>query len=67
IARGINVEQDDRMARARKALDWEKMLSIAVDPEKAKLYRERRKPKDDEVCSMCGDVCAIKIASDYVR
>jgi phosphomethylpyrimidine synthase len=67
IARGINVEQDDRMARARKALDWEKMLSLAVDPEKAKLYRQRRKPKDDEVCSMCGEVCAIKIASDYVR
>jgi phosphomethylpyrimidine synthase len=67
IARGVDLEQDERMARARKALDWEKMLSIAVDPEKAKKYRERRKPKDEGVCSMCGDVCAIKIASDYIR
>lgn len=67
IARGRSLEEDNRMARARKALDWEKMLNIAVDPEKAKLYRQKRRPKSDEVCSMCGDVCAIKIASDFVR
>ncbi|MFQ5909364.1 MAG: phosphomethylpyrimidine synthase ThiC [Thermoplasmata archaeon] len=67
IARGLNVQEDDNMARARKALDWEKMLRIAIDPEKAKLYREKRKPKSGEVCSMCGEVCAIKIASDFVR
>ncbi|MFQ6107246.1 MAG: phosphomethylpyrimidine synthase ThiC [Thermoplasmata archaeon] len=67
VARGRNLEQDNDMARARKALDWEKMLGTAVDPEKARLYRKRRKPKDDEVCSMCGDVCAIKIASDFIR
>lgn len=67
IARGVDVDEDDNMARARKALDWEKMLRIAVDPEKAKLYRQRRKPKQEDVCSMCGEVCAIKIASDFVR
>lgn len=67
IARGVDEEHDNRMARARKALDWKKMLELAVDPEKAKLYRDKRKPKSDEVCSMCGDVCAIKIASDFIR
>ena len=67
IARGVGLDRDESMARARKALDWKEMLRSAVDPEKAKKYRERRKPKDKDVCSMCGDVCAIKIASDYIR
>ncbi len=62
IAKGIPgaLEWDIRMSEARKALDWEKMLSLAIDPEKARSYRSASTPIDKEVCTMCGDLCAVK-------
>ena len=30
------------------------------DPEKAKAYRASSQPIDQEVCTMCGDLCAVK-------
>ena len=41
-------------------LDWEKMLALAMDPEKAREYRESSTPIDKDVCTMCGDLCAVK-------
>ncbi|MFH0728661.1 MAG: phosphomethylpyrimidine synthase ThiC [Pseudomonadota bacterium] len=62
IAKGIPgaMEWDNRMSEARKNLDWEKMLTLAMDPERAKEYRNSSKPIDQEVCTMCGDLCAVK-------
>ncbi len=53
-------ERDDAMGRARKNLDWEKQYSLAVDPEHARAVREARS-SGSEACSMCGDLCAMKI------
>ena len=63
IAKGIRKswEWDLEMARARKALDWEKQISLAIDPDKAKEYRSRRPPQEEDVCTMCGEYCAIKM------
>jgi phosphomethylpyrimidine synthase len=55
------------VAKARKALDWEKQFGHVLDPDKAKLYRSRRKSQEKEVCSMCGELCAIKIVKDYLK
>lgn len=62
IAKGIEgaIEQDHKMSQARADLDWVKMFSLAIDPEKAIRYRESSQPKDSEVCTMCGDLCAVK-------
>jgi phosphomethylpyrimidine synthase len=62
IAKGIPGAQDwdNAMSHARKELDWPRMLELAMDPEKASAYRESSKPKDDQVCTMCGDLCAVK-------
>jgi phosphomethylpyrimidine synthase len=62
IAKGIPgaIDWDIKMSEARKNLDWEKMLSLAMDPEKARAYRESSAPIDQEVCTMCGDLCAVK-------
>jgi len=62
IAKGIPgaVDWDNEMSRARRDLDWKKMLSLAMDPEKAEAYRNSSKPLDEEVCTMCGDLCAVK-------
>ncbi len=54
------VEWDRQMSLARFDLDWEKQLALAIDPEHARKIRERRLPLNEEVCTMCGDYCAVK-------
>lgn len=67
IIRGIDREVDIEMDRARGELNWEKQFALAFDKERARELRSRRSPPSEEVCSMCGDYCAIKIANDYMR
>ena len=59
-------EWDLRMAKARKQLDWEEQLSLAIDPEFARAKRGARNKEGEEACSMCGDYCAVKIISQYL-
>lgn len=62
IAKGIKgaKEWDRQMSDARKRLDWETMFKLAIDPEKARRYRETSKPEKEDTCSMCGNFCAMK-------
>lgn len=62
IARGLKaaLEQDCRMARARKSLNWQEQIRLSVNPERARQLRESRMPKESDVCTMCGELCAIK-------
>lgn len=60
------MEWDIEMARARKNLDWEKQIKLALDPEKAARMRKERNPVNHEACSMCGDFCAMKIVAEYL-
>jgi phosphomethylpyrimidine synthase len=55
------------MAEARRELDWESMYREALDPDKAKEYRARGSTAESDGCSMCGDVCAIKLVQKYLR
>jgi phosphomethylpyrimidine synthase len=68
IARGIDVEQDEEFSRAREQLNWNIMFKHCIDSEKAKHYREKRKPSEDtRSCSMCGNLCAIEIVEKYLQ
>lgn len=58
-------EMDAAMAKARKNLDWEKQIALAIDPVKAKKYRESRNQSAEEACSMCGNYCAMKVVSEF--
>ncbi len=62
IAKGLKgaMEQDNQMARARRALDWQKQIQLSVDPQRARKLRESSLPKESDVCTMCGELCAIK-------
>ncbi len=62
IARGHPgaMEWDNRISRAKMALDWKKIISLCVDPQKAQEYRSSLPPNEDSLCSMCGEFCAIK-------
>ena len=54
-------KRDLEMSQARKSLDWEKQFQLAIDPERARKIRESRPPSDEQVCTMCGELCAIKL------
>jgi phosphomethylpyrimidine synthase len=62
IAKGLKgaMDPDCRMARARKALDWKAQIDLSIDPDRARKLRESRMPKESDVCTMCGELCAIK-------
>lgn len=62
IAKGLPgaIEWDHEMSKARSELDWKRMLDLAMDPEKAQTYRNSSQPYDETVCTMCGDMCAVK-------
>ena len=68
IARGIPkaVEWDYEMSRARFALDWERQISLAIDPERARKIRESAPPSDENVCTMCGEYCALKLIGEML-
>lgn len=55
-------QQDDRMADARRILDWDAQYKEALDPETAKAIRDSRLPEEDhgDTCSMCGKFCAVR-------
>jgi phosphomethylpyrimidine synthase len=62
IAKGLPgaADWDHQMSEARRDLNWDRMLDLAIDPEKARRYRESSLPYDTSVCTMCGDMCAVK-------
>jgi len=66
IARGLPgaLDWDLKMARARKALDWQAQIKFAVDPERAKAVRREKNPGERQECSMCGQFCAMKIVAE---
>ncbi len=62
IAKGVKTSghRDNTMSRARGTLDWDGQFNTAIDPEKAREYRTSSLPSHGEVCTMCGDFCAVK-------
>lgn len=62
IAKGIKgaIDKDIKMARCRKSLDWEGQIALSFNPEKIKKWRSEIPPSQTDVCSMCGEFCAIR-------
>ena len=53
-------DRDRKMSVARNQFDWQTMFEVCIDPEKARKVRHRSEDKDRDVCTMCGDLCALK-------
>ncbi|MDA8432005.1 MAG: phosphomethylpyrimidine synthase ThiC, partial [Nitrospiraceae bacterium] len=62
IAKGIKgaLDADIEMARCRKALDWNGQIALSLNPDKVREWRAEVPPTESEVCSMCGEFCAIR-------
>jgi len=61
IAKGVAKAQDldNQISKARKSFDWEKMINLSLDPERAKEKRGGIGP-DYKKCTMCGELCAMR-------
>ncbi|MGB9838845.1 phosphomethylpyrimidine synthase [Methanothermobacter sp.] len=49
------------MANARKSFDWNKQFEMAFDSRKPAEYRMQCPVDDPEMCTMCGEYCALRI------
>jgi phosphomethylpyrimidine synthase len=69
IVKGVKgaLEWDRQMALARKKLDWDAQIKLAIDPETARKKRGARNSEGTTACSMCGDYCAVEIVSRYLK
>jgi phosphomethylpyrimidine synthase len=69
IAKGIPgaMELDRKMAQYRKNLDWNGQISLSLDPDKVRKWRAEVPPTESEVCSMCGEFCAIRIVEKALK
>lgn len=68
IGKGIPtaIEKDRLMSTYRRELNWEGMYNIAIDPQLAKERRSKSEAGSEDVCTMCGDLCAIKTFNECV-
>jgi phosphomethylpyrimidine synthase len=57
--------RDRRMSTARRRLDWREMFEAALDPVMARHMRTHSEDSDRDVCTMCGDLCAIRAFGEY--
>jgi phosphomethylpyrimidine synthase len=62
IAKGIPsaLQRDREMAECRKRLDWNGQIANSLNPDKVRQWRAEVPPTEEDVCSMCGEFCAIR-------
>jgi len=61
ISKGVRMaeQQDNLISQARKKFDWERMIGLSLDPERAKKKRGEV-GSDFQKCTMCGEFCAMR-------
>ncbi len=59
---GWRMEREVQMADARHRLDWDGQFRLALYGEHARKIHER--DGETETCSMCGDLCAVKMVNE---
>ena len=63
--RDVEIPRQQKMAEARKNLDWQAQYDISLFGKHAKEIHDR--DGVCETCSMCGDLCAIKIVEKALQ
>jgi phosphomethylpyrimidine synthase len=68
IGKGIKkeIEKDYLMDILRTKRDWKREKEIAIDKEKFEKLRNKFPLKEKDVCTMCGEFCAIKMVEKYL-
>ncbi len=55
------IEKDIAMSRARKKRDWSEQFRLSMDEKRARSYRDKPGIKEGDTCSMCNELCSIKL------
>jgi phosphomethylpyrimidine synthase len=58
-------EWDLEMSKARKRLDWQKQIELALNPTRAMKARAQH-DSSGQGCSMCGQYCAMELVAEYL-
>lgn len=58
---------DLEMSIARKDLNWNKQIELAIDPVHAEHIRKTRNKGELTTCAMCGKYCAMEIVAKYLN
>lgn len=63
IAKGIKNASnwDSKISLARTKRDWKKLISLSINPQRAREFRHSMMPKETKTCSMCGKYCSMKL------
>jgi len=66
VALGLKSAWEDeiKMANARRNFDWEGQFELAFDGEKPKNYRQSCPVEEEDMCSMCGEYCALRLVRE---
>jgi len=69
IAKGLKgaIEWDKQVSKFRTKRDWKRHIGSSLDPERAKAIHSRFRTKTEDVCSMCGEFCPLKISKGYTK
>jgi len=69
IAKSIKgaIDIDIEMSKRRKALDWEGQIELCFNPERIRQWRAESPPTESDVCSMCGEFCAIRTVEKALK
>ena len=62
IVKGVKgaKERDEEMSKWRKARNWDKQKEFCLDPEKFAKERAKLLPRQEDVCTMCGEFCSMR-------
>jgi phosphomethylpyrimidine synthase len=70
VALGIpgSRDWDDRLTKARAALNWEKHFELSFDPDLARAFHDEDLDVDTDFCAMCGhDWCSVRISKEIAE
>ncbi|HEU4581905.1 MAG TPA: phosphomethylpyrimidine synthase ThiC [Polyangiaceae bacterium] len=70
VALGIpgSRDWDDRLTKARAALNWEKQFEEAFDSDLARAFHDEDLDVDTDFCAMCGhDWCSVRISKEIAE
>jgi phosphomethylpyrimidine synthase len=69
LVKGINsaLKWDRNMSIARGQRNWQKQITLSLDPKKSARYYGIGVSAIDNACSMCGEYCAIKLGKPALK
>ena len=67
VSKGVINAWDNeiKMANARRSFDWKQQFQLAFDQVKPCKYRERKATHGEDMCTMCGEFCALRLVRDF--